>query len=134
MGAFHALAQGLCPRTACPPPISQVFSGHEDAVTCGDFDPSGRIVVSGSADSRVRVFNPKTAACLHAFSMEGPVNVVACHPAADVPLWSAGCQDGTAAVLNVATRKVVARVNTAPAGVAIGGGIGEDDVGCSVER
>ena len=46
----------------------QVFGGHEDAVTCGQFLPNGKGVVTGCADGTVRVWAPKTGTCRHAFN------------------------------------------------------------------
>ena len=46
----------------------QVFAGHEDAVTCGQFLPNGKGVVTGCADGTVRIWAPKTGKCRHAFN------------------------------------------------------------------
>ena len=45
-----------------------VFAGHEDAVSCGGFTGSGKAIVTGSADSTVRLWNPKTGTCTHTFA------------------------------------------------------------------
>lgn len=69
-----------------------VFAGHEDGVTCGSFTGSGKVrrvsrpvsaawkrtqaflcaassqmIVTGSSDATVRVWNPKTGECTHVF-------------------------------------------------------------------
>jgi WD40 repeat protein len=40
-----------------------LFAGHGDALTAGIFTPDGKTIVTASADSTVRVWNPKTAEC-----------------------------------------------------------------------
>ena len=45
----------------------QVFSGHEDAVACGQFLPNGKGVITGCADGSVRTWAPKTGKCRHVF-------------------------------------------------------------------
>jgi ribosome assembly protein SQT1 len=39
-----------------------VFAGHSGSVTCGQFTPDGKWVVSGSEDGSLIVWDPKTAA------------------------------------------------------------------------
>jgi WD40 repeat protein len=92
----------------------QVFAGHEEGVTAGGFDPSGKAVYTGSADGGVRAFNPKTAACMHSYRLDAPVNALAFHPSPDKPLLAVGTQDGVAAVINTATSKVLVRVQHTP--------------------
>lgn len=92
----------------------QVFAGHEEGVTAGGFDPAGKTVYTGSADGGVRAFNPKTAACMHVYRLDAPVNALAFHPSADKPLLAVGTQDGVAAVINTATSKVLVRVQHTP--------------------
>lgn len=38
------------------------FAGHEDAVSCGRFTADGKLVVTASLDSSVRIWNPTTGA------------------------------------------------------------------------
>lgn len=40
------------------------FAGHEDAVSCGRFTSDGKLVVTGSLDSSVRIWNPTTGSAL----------------------------------------------------------------------
>mgnify|MGYP000871616107 CR=1 FL=1 len=42
-----------------------VFQGHVGGVTCGGFTPDGKHVISASEDSTLRIWNPKTAECIH---------------------------------------------------------------------
>jgi WD40 repeat protein len=49
----------------------QVFAGHQGEVTCGAFSGNGKLVLTGSADGSIRVWNPKTGTC--AFTFEGYV-------------------------------------------------------------
>lgn len=87
-----------------------VFAGHEDSVTCGSFTGSGKMIVTGSADQTVRVWNPKTGECAHVFRghdfFEGPVCFVECHPSQ--PLVLCGSQDGTARLVHVQNKRVLA--------------------------
>ena len=48
-----------------------MFTGHGGAVTCGQFSPDGRAVVTGGGegDCSLRVWDPKSGACLH--TMQG---------------------------------------------------------------
>ena len=61
-------------------------AGHEAEVTCGGFTGSGKAVATASNDITLRVWNPKTGACMHTFSGYGwhtePINTLVC--AADV--------------------------------------------------
>lgn len=52
-------------------PAEQVFTGHGGAVACGQFSPDGRAVVTGGGegDCSLRVWDPKSGACLH--TMQG---------------------------------------------------------------
>ncbi|RYG50234.1 WD40 repeat domain-containing protein [archaeon] len=54
--------------TATKNECMMVFAGHEESVTCGAFIPSGKALVTGSADCSVRVWNPKTGVAAHVFS------------------------------------------------------------------
>lgn len=40
------------------------FSGHSDDVTCGNFTPDGKRIISGSADGTIKVWNPKSGECI----------------------------------------------------------------------
>ena len=62
--------QGCCGLTeVCETCLcnEQVFTGHSGAVTCGQFTPDGRLVVTGGGenDCTLRVWDPKTGSCVH---------------------------------------------------------------------
>ncbi|KAJ1965775.1 60S ribosomal subunit assembly or modification protein [Dispira parvispora] len=42
-----------------------VFSGHPEPVTCGQFTPNGRQIVTGSDDGSLNIWDPKTATTIH---------------------------------------------------------------------
>ncbi len=48
----------------------QVFTGHNQSVTCGGFTPDGKTIVTSSLDGTVKVWNPKTGECKHTFSFQ----------------------------------------------------------------
>ncbi|GHP03804.1 hypothetical protein PPROV_000255900 [Pycnococcus provasolii] len=41
-----------------------VFSGHSNAVGCGKFTRDGKRILTGASDTSVRLWDPRTAACL----------------------------------------------------------------------
>ncbi|CAH0473286.1 unnamed protein product [Peronospora belbahrii] len=90
-----------------------VFAGHDDGVTCGSFTGSGKMIVTGSSDMTVRVWNPKTGECNHVFRghgfHEGPVTFIVCH--SSQPLAISGSQDGTARLIQVQTKRVLATLS-----------------------
>lgn len=59
----------------------RINAGHESSVTAGCFARNGKSVVTGSLDGTVRVWNPKSGACAHAFGGHGwhsaPINAIA---------------------------------------------------------
>ncbi|KAF4319461.1 hypothetical protein BBO99_00005293 [Phytophthora kernoviae] len=73
----------------------------------------GTMIVTGSSDTTVRVWNPKTGECNHVFrghgSHEGPITFISCHPTQ--PLTISGSQDGTARLLQVQTKRVLATLS-----------------------
>ena len=57
--------------------FEQVFAGHEDSVLCGVFgfsDETPNMVLTGSADSTVRVWSARTGKCRHTFRHRSDVN------------------------------------------------------------
>ena len=115
----------------------QVFAGHEARVSCGSFSSNGRAVVTGSDDGTVRLWAPKTGECKHVFRghgfCEGPVTCLAGHPDPEqAALFLAGSEDGTARLIHLQTKKVLATlVHSSPTKVegaaqASSGG-GDDD-------
>jgi WD40 repeat protein len=43
----------------------RTFSGHTDAILCGDVNPDGKYFVSGSADNTIRMWDIATGECLN---------------------------------------------------------------------
>ncbi|KAI8915601.1 quinon protein alcohol dehydrogenase-like superfamily [Gorgonomyces haynaldii] len=83
----------------------QVFTGHADAVTCGQFTPDGKAIVSAGADSAVIVWDPKTGQALYRwdkndqrFHQEG-VNSIGISK--DGSILVSGGSDGTLCVLQL---------------------------------
>jgi len=50
------------------------FSGHSTDVSCGDFTPDGKRIVTGSEDCTLKVWNPKTGECLWTIKKKKGVN------------------------------------------------------------
>ena len=48
--------------------VMQVFSGHTAPVTCGGFTPDAKSVITGSEDSTIIVWDPKTGAAVTKFT------------------------------------------------------------------
>ncbi|KAL7683563.1 putative WD40/YVTN repeat-like-containing domain superfamily, dynein regulator LIS1 [Plasmopara halstedii] len=104
-----------------------VFAGHEDGVTCGSFTVSGKMIVTGSTDSTVRLWDPKTGECNFVFRghefHEGPVTFLACHPSQ--PVMLSGSQDGTARLIQVQTKRVLATLSHDGVDSTIAGSVNE---------
>lgn len=103
--------------------LVQVFAGHEAGVTTGLFSPDGRTVITGGAEGAVRLWAPKKGTCKHVFSgyefHQGAVTCLAAHPlwestnpdgtaSAEKHLVMSGSEDGTAKLIHVGTKRVVA--------------------------
>jgi ribosome assembly protein SQT1 len=87
----------------------QVFVGHEQAVTAGDFSPDGKWALSASADGTVRIWAPKTGLNKHVFRLgDAPLTCMATKGGTDGMLVMAGGEDGQAHVCHIVNKKVVA--------------------------
>jgi len=87
----------------------QVFTGHEDRVNCGSFTANGKLVVTGSNDATVRVWDPKSGKTKHKFSghlfHQGPVVSMGVHHKR--PHIVTGSTDGTVCVLHAKKGKII---------------------------
>jgi ribosome assembly protein SQT1 len=86
-----------------------VFTGHAGAITDALFTPDGKRIVTVSDDVTLRVWDPKTAACVHTiqgygFHGEGITNV-SCH--AESHMCASGGTDTSAFLCNIQTGKPV---------------------------
>lgn len=114
----------------------QVFAGGEGDAAAGGFSRDGKRVLVGSADGSLRIFNPKTGACEHAFAgraWEAPVTCVA--QSAGGELIAATGMDGTVRVVNVAAKKVVLAIdhNEDDAAAALPGDAADEEEKTSAE-
>lgn len=72
-----------------------VFAGHTDLVLAVAFSPNGKLLVSGSSDETVRLWNVDTGHLLHTSEGHtGPVSAVA-FSADGKAFWSGGNEDAT---------------------------------------
>lgn len=78
-----------------------LFSGHSAAVTDGGFTRDGKGVLTTSADSTVRLWQPKTGECLSSLTAQegGAVTCMHTHPNGSSAII--GGEDGTARVLGI---------------------------------
>lgn len=95
----------------------QVFSGHSESSTCGGFSPDGKLVATGSTDSSVIVWDPKTGSALQRwdpkrdgrFHQSGVSSLVF---SADGSVIFSGGSDGTVNVLHTATGKFIQAIES----------------------
>eukprot|EP01105_Mastigella_eilhardi_P002428 TRINITY_DN12_c0_g5_i1.p1 TRINITY_DN12_c0_g5~~TRINITY_DN12_c0_g5_i1.p1 ORF type:complete len:366 (-),score=65.33 TRINITY_DN12_c0_g5_i1:23-1120(-) len=107
-----------------------VFAGHTGAVTCGCFTPSGVQLCTGSEDGTVRVWDPKSGAPTTCISTSSPAAATQRGGKSkgrgkapeEIPLTSVRCSndgnllaaahlDGTVAICNLSTYKVLTTVH-----------------------
>lgn len=92
--------------------VMQVFTGHTAPVACGGFTPDGKLVVTGSEDSTLIVWDPKSGAAVSKFTAEdsrlnqGPITALGFNP--DSSLLITGSDDHHAKVLHIQSKKIVA--------------------------
>jgi len=93
----------------------QIFAGHGGPVLCGGFTPDGKLVVTGSEDCSVRIFNPKTGSCKTTFKAkqggqdfhEAPVTCL--HIAQDSKTMVTGSADMMVILSNIVSGKMLHR-------------------------
>ncbi|TPX59050.1 hypothetical protein PhCBS80983_g02721 [Powellomyces hirtus] len=89
-----------------------VFSGHIEGITCGQFSPDGKTIVSGSSDGSVIVWDPKTAAATLRLTAEDArfhetaITTLAVHH--DSQLLLTGAEDGTARLVHIGNGRILA--------------------------
>ncbi|KAL2911525.1 60S ribosomal subunit assembly or modification protein [Polyrhizophydium stewartii] len=82
-----------------------VFTGHVEPVTCGQFTPDGKLIITGSADGSLIIWDPKTATALHRFTPQdsrfhqSAITALAINK--DSTLILSASQDGTARLLHI---------------------------------
>ncbi|KAJ3325147.1 hypothetical protein HDV06_004904 [Boothiomyces sp. JEL0866] len=92
-----------------------VFTGHADSISCGQFTPDGKLVVTGSIDGLVHVWDPKTGAAIKRWSPDdgrfhqGPITSLAVNKESTVIL--SGSQDGTTRLLQISTEKIIGKLD-----------------------
>ncbi|KAJ3037651.1 hypothetical protein HDV00_001456 [Rhizophlyctis rosea] len=92
-----------------------VFTGHGESVTCGQFTPDGKAIVSGSADGSFAVWNPKTAAAQLRIGSEdarfhdAPITALAVNK--DCTMVLTGAQDGTARLVHLGNGRILASLD-----------------------
>lgn len=86
-----------------------VFGGHSEPVTVGDFTPDGKFVITCSADGSTKLWDPKTAKPLlniqgHGYH-DGPIIAMQIHAATNAIIT--GSVDSTARIANYSTGKIL---------------------------
>ena len=90
----------------------QVFTGHNEAVTCGDFSPDGKSIISASEDVSLIIWNPQTGAAVFKFNAldtrfhQAPVTCLSLSN--DNQMAITGAQDGSIKLLHLSQKKIIA--------------------------
>eukprot|EP01062_Namystynia_karyoxenos_P025900 TRINITY_DN2028_c1_g1_i1.p1 TRINITY_DN2028_c1_g1~~TRINITY_DN2028_c1_g1_i1.p1 ORF type:complete len:507 (+),score=179.39 TRINITY_DN2028_c1_g1_i1:93-1613(+) len=98
----------------------QLFPGHVGEVTCGCLSLDGKLLVTGSEDTSVKVFAPKTAEVVAQFSSrakgmhELPTAAVRslCPHGRNADIVCAGFDDGKVGLLGIAQKRVLQVLET----------------------
>ncbi|KAJ3248915.1 hypothetical protein HDU78_009432 [Chytriomyces hyalinus] len=95
-----------------------VFTGHGSSVSCGQFTPDGRSIISGGEDGILFSYDPKTAAVKTQFRADdarflngNSVTSLGVHSDSQVVL--AGGQDGTSCLVHMGNGKVLGTISKA---------------------
>lgn len=94
----------------------QVFSGHTESVTCGDFSPDGKSIVSASTDGSLIIWNPQTGAATFKFNAvdsrfhQAPVTCLSLSH--DNQMAITGAQDGSIRLLHLSQKKIIGSFNS----------------------
>ncbi|KAJ8331878.1 60S ribosomal subunit assembly or modification protein [Batrachochytrium dendrobatidis] len=93
-----------------------VMYGHSGSVTCGQFTPDGKSIVTGSADGTIIVWDPKTSTSLCRFTGDDarfhqtPINTLAIKSDSSLAI-SAG-QDGSVRLLHIGNGRILAALDS----------------------
>jgi ribosome assembly protein SQT1 len=93
-----------------------VFSGHIESVTCGQFTPDGKLIVSGSIDGSIIVWDPRTGQSLHKWTPvdgrfhQAPVTSISINPESTVIV--SGAQDGSVLLLKIDETKILGPIQS----------------------
>eukprot|EP00842_Homolaphlyctis_polyrhiza_P005308 jgi/Hompol1/5779/HPOL_004687-RA len=89
-----------------------VFTGHVESVTCGQFTPDGKMIVTGSSDGSVILWDPKTATALQRWTSDDSrfhqTAVTSLSVSKDSSLILSGAQDGTVRLLHSSNGRILA--------------------------
>ncbi|CAJ1353972.1 unnamed protein product [Effrenium voratum] len=88
--------------------VMQIFAGHGAGVSCGCWGLGGKVVVTGSEDHGVIVWNPRAGTPQHHLREvhESSIISICSHP--ESPIVVTGAEDATAKVVQIETGKVLA--------------------------
>ncbi|KAI8901623.1 quinon protein alcohol dehydrogenase-like superfamily [Globomyces pollinis-pini] len=98
-----------------------VFTGHADAATCGQFTPNGKSIVTGCADGSIVVWDPKTGAAMHKWTAADgrfhQAGITSLSVSKDSSMIASGAEDGTTRLLQISTTKIVGNFDDHPSSV-----------------
>ena len=88
----------------------QVCTGHVGAVTCGRFTPDGKLIITGSADASIIIWEPKTGAAVYKWTAtDGRFHqeaITCLDVSKDSGMILSGDSSGTTLLLQMSTKKV----------------------------
>jgi ribosome assembly protein SQT1 len=100
-----------------------VLTGHSDSVTCGRFTPDGKSIVTGSADSTIIVWDPRTGSAIVRFDVSDSrfhqAGVTSLDVSNDSSLIVSGGTDGSVNVLHATSGKFVSSLGHHTEGLSI---------------
>jgi len=84
----------------CSPKVLQVFVGHQNDVTSGQFSPNGKYIITCGVDHTVKIWAPKTGLCKHTFDDNFASAPITCFTVKN-ELGLCGCEDGSLWILGL---------------------------------
>ncbi|ORY06343.1 WD40 repeat-like protein [Basidiobolus meristosporus CBS 931.73] len=91
--------------------VKKSLYGHDNTVTCVDFDLSSRILVSGSTDTTVRVWDLDSYECVR--TIQGHTDIVRCVQVQD-HILATGSNDGTVCIWDLSISPVIPQKEPLP--------------------